>query len=111
MIKIKNKNNDPSARPQTEFLCKQIRRIMEEKSMTTTHAGGIIGRGTIEKESLNGELSWEHIGASEKHWEVFGRHLGGIWEASGRLQEAPRDSRKAGGSRRLQTTKFDASLS
>ena len=39
--------NDPSTRPQTEFLCKPIRRIMEEKSMTRNHEGEIIGRGII----------------------------------------------------------------
>jgi hypothetical protein len=38
---------DPSTRPQTEFLCKPIRRIMEEKSMTRNHEGEIIGKGII----------------------------------------------------------------
>ena len=61
--------NDPSARPQTEFLCKPIGRIMEEKSMTRNHGGEVIGRAIIEKESLRREAS--------------DRHLGGIWEAAG----------------------------
>jgi hypothetical protein len=59
--------NDPSARTQTELLCKPIRRIKEEKSMTRNHGGGIIGRGIIKKEPLRREVS--------------GRHLGGIWDA------------------------------
>jgi hypothetical protein len=66
-----------SARPQTEFLCKPIRRIMEDEGMTRSHGGGIIGRGIIEKESLRRETSE--------------RYLGGISEAPGssqRLQEA-----------------------
>ena len=69
--------------------------------MTRNHGGGIIGRESIEKESLRGKASsmWD---ASERHlggiWEASGRHLGGIWEAAGRhlglqaamgLQEAP----------------------
>ena len=49
--------------------------------------------------------------------EISGRHLrhkrgkGGNWETSGRVQEAPRDSRRPGGSRRLQTTKTNTHLS
>ena len=64
---------DPSANPRTEILCKPIGGIMEEEAMTRSHGGGIIGRGSIEKESLRG---------------ASGRHLGAIWEASGKLQEA-----------------------
>ena len=99
---------DPSTRPQTEFLCKPIRRIMEEKSMTRNHEGGIIGRGIIEKESLGrhrgGEIMEEQplrrehggiiSGASGSPlgsiWGGFGNHLtsfsnqmGPIWEVFG----------------------------
>jgi hypothetical protein len=35
-------------RPQTKFLCKPIRGIMEEKSMTRNHRGEINGRAIIE---------------------------------------------------------------
>jgi hypothetical protein len=44
--------DDPSTRPQTEFLCKPIGTIMKERSMTSNHDGETIGRGIIEKESL-----------------------------------------------------------
>ena len=44
--------NDPSARPQTEFLCKPIPRIMEEKSIKRNHGGGVVGGAMIEKRSL-----------------------------------------------------------
>ena len=43
---------DPSARPQTEFLCKPIRRIMEEKSIKRNPGGGLVGGAMIEKISL-----------------------------------------------------------
>ena len=59
---IKDYKNDPSVTPQTELVCKPIRRIMEEKSMTRHHGGKIIGRGIIERESLRMEA------------------LGGIWD-------------------------------
>ena len=68
--------NDPSARPHTEFLCKPIRKIMEEKSMTRNHRGGMIGRGIIEKESLR-RASGRHLGSSRRLQEARG------------LQEAP----------------------
>ena len=76
-----------SASSQTEFLCKPLRRIMKEKSMTRKHGGGIIGRGIIEKESLRREAS--------------GRHLGNVchWEASGSLPDA---SQNLQGARELQ---------
>ena len=48
---------DPSARPQTEFLCKPIWRIMQEKSITRNHGGGIIGREIMQKEAWMGEAS------------------------------------------------------
>ena len=62
---ISSKSNDPSTRPHTEFLCKPIRRIMEEKSMTRNHEGEIIGRGIIEKGSLR-EASGRHLGGSRR---------------------------------------------
>ena len=43
---------DPSARPQTEFLCKPIRRIMEEKSIKRNHGVGLVEGAMIEKRSL-----------------------------------------------------------
>ena len=68
------------------FLCKPIRRIMEETSMTRQEE-------SLEEESYRRD-----------HW---GRHLGGIWEAPGdsrRLPDAPGSSRRLqeapGGSRR-----------
>ena len=95
--------NDPSARPKTELLCKPIRRIMEEKSMTRNHGGGIIGRGIMEKASLRREASGRHLGDIwEGNWEASGRqHLrqGGKW-----------GSRRPWGSRRLHTT-IDAAFS
>jgi len=57
---------------------------MEEKSMTRNHGGGIIGRGVIEKESLRREASGRHLGGI---WEASGKHLA-LQEAMG-LQEAP----------------------
>ena len=39
------------------------------------------------------------------------KQLGGIWDASGKLQGAPRDSRRLVNSRRLQANKIDARLS
>ena len=56
--------------------------IMEEKSMTRNHEGEVIGRGIIGKGSLT---------------EASGRHLGGMWEATGdsrRLPDAPGSSRR-----------------
>ena len=47
-----NNYHDPSARPQTEFLCKPIRRIMEEESIKRNHGGGLVGGAMIEKRSL-----------------------------------------------------------
>ena len=44
--------NDPSARPQTEFLRKPIRKIMEEKSIKRNHGGGLVEGAMIEKRSL-----------------------------------------------------------
>ncbi len=57
--------------------------------MTRNHGGVIIGRGIIEKESLSRE--------------AFGKHLGSIWKAAGRLLGGFRDTsgRHLGGSRRL----------
>ena len=75
--------NDPSVRPQTEFLCKPIRQIMEERSMTRNHEGEIIGRGIIEKGSLR-EASGRHLGGSrrlpdsKKYLEVIWEHLEGL---------------------------------
>ena len=67
--------NDPSARPQTEFLCKPIQEVMEQESLTRNHLREASGKypGGI----------WK---ASEKHLGSIWRHLGCIWrhlEASG----------------------------
>ena len=71
------KKKDPSTRPSTEFLCKPIRGIMEEKSMTRNLEGGIIVRGIIEKESLR-----RHSGGAIIEEGACRRHLGGIWESA-----------------------------
>ena len=62
--------NDPSARPQTEFLCKPIQEVMEQESLTRNHLR---------------EASGKHLGGI---WTASRRHLEGIWEASGRHLEA-----------------------
>jgi hypothetical protein len=49
---------------------------MEKKSMTRDHAGRVIGREIIEKESLRREASGRHLGGI---WEASGKHLGCIW--------------------------------
>ena len=71
------KKKDPSTRPSTEFLCKPIRGIMEEKSMTRNLEGGIIVRGIIEKESLR-----RHSGGAIIEGGASGNPLGALWEAS-----------------------------
>ena len=55
--------------------------------MTKNHAGGIVGRGIIEKESLR-QKSWRrnHGGAIIEE-ETWRRHLGALWEASGMVME------------------------
>ena len=74
--------HDPSARPQTELLCKPASRIMQEKCMTRNHGGDVIGIGIIEKESLRGVLSRGHVGGiweASAIWEASGGHQGSIW--------------------------------
>jgi hypothetical protein len=44
--------------------------MTKDKTMRRNHGGEIIGRGIIEKESLRRGASWKHLGC--------------IWEASGR---------------------------
>jgi hypothetical protein len=70
-------SNGPSTKPQTEFLCKPIRGIMEEKSMTRNDEGGVIVRGIIEKESLR-----KHGGGAIIERGASGSPLGAFWEAS-----------------------------
>jgi hypothetical protein len=78
------KKKDPSTRPSTEFLCKPIRGIMEEKSMTRNLEGGIIVRGIIEKESLRRHSGGAIIeeGACRRHLGASGNPLGALWAAS-----------------------------
>jgi hypothetical protein len=52
--------------------------------MTRNHGGGIIGIEIIEKGSSRGEASRRHLGGI---WEASGRHLG--LQAAMGLQEAP----------------------
>ena len=77
---------------------------MKEKSMTKNHGLGIIGGAIIEKRSLK-RNHWKenHRGEIIEErgiWKASGRHLGSVW-----------DSRRSWGSRRLQNTKIDDSLS
>ena len=103
--------NDPSARPQTEFLCKPIQEVMEQESLTRNHLREASGKHlggiwTASRRHLEGiwEASGRHLEASGRHLQASGgiwKHLeasGGIWEPSGRhlglqaamgLQEAP----------------------
>ena len=53
-------NNDPRARPQTEFLCKPIQGVMEQESLTRNHLR---------------EASGKRLGSIR---EASGRHLGSI---------------------------------
>jgi hypothetical protein len=78
----------------SEFLCRPILGIVEEKSTTRNDEGGVIVRGIIEKESLRrhsggaiieGGASGNPLGAlwEASVWESFGSHLGVIWRAWG----------------------------
>jgi hypothetical protein len=93
----RHKQMTPARDLTLKFLCKPVRRIMEEKSMTRSHGG------------LNHWKRNHRGGIIEEAgiWKASGRHLGGIWEAPGE----PRDSRRPGGSRRLPAPKIDARLS
>ena len=70
----------PARDPQNRcFVCKPAWEMMEDKSMTKNHGGGIIGGAIIEKESSRRETSAKHLGSI---WEASGRHLG-LQEAMG----------------------------
>ena len=81
--------NDPSARPQTEFLCKPIQEVMEQESLTRNHLREASGKypGGIWKASEKhlGSI-WRHLGCIWRHLEASGsiwKHLeasGGIWD-------------------------------
>ena len=104
--------NDPSARPQTEFLCKPIQEVMEQESLTRNHLREASGKypGGIWKASEKhlGSI-WRHLGCIWRHLEASGsiwKHLeasGGIWsylghlEASGKHLEASGSIWKASG--------------
>ena len=82
--------NDPSVRPQTEFLCKPIQEVMEQESLMRIHLREASRRRLGNIWEASGGI-WRHLEASGGIW----KHLGGIWEAS----RTPGGHAAAGGSR------------